>query len=76
MEKVRITYCKPCGYGKRAQRLASALRAVGLDAELVAGKGGIFEVAIGGKVVAQKTRAGFPTGERPASTASTRSPIP
>ena len=63
MEKVRITYCKPCGYGRRAQRLASALRAVGLEAELIAGRGGIFEVAVGSNVVAKKTRAGFPTEE-------------
>ena len=32
-----------------------------VDAELIVGHSGIFEVAVDGKVVATKTRAGFPT---------------
>lgn len=32
-----------------------------MDATLVKGHSGIFEVAVGGKVVAAKGRAGFPT---------------
>lgn len=32
-----------------------------MDAKLVAGSGGIFEVAVDGKVVAKKGMAGFPT---------------
>ena len=32
-----------------------------MDAKLVAGSGGIFEVAVDGKVVAKKGMGGFPT---------------
>jgi selenoprotein W-related protein len=32
-----------------------------VDAKLVAGSGGIFEVAVDGKVVAKKGMSGFPT---------------
>lgn len=32
-----------------------------VEAELVQGSGGIFEIAVNGKVVASKGRAGFPT---------------
>lgn len=32
-----------------------------MDAKLVAGSGGIFEVAVDGKVVAKKGMSGFPT---------------
>jgi selenoprotein W-related protein len=31
-----------------------------VEAELVAGSGGIFEVAVDGRVVAKKTASGFP----------------
>lgn len=31
-----------------------------IDAQLVKGSGGIFEVAVDGKIVAKKTLAGFP----------------
>jgi selenoprotein W-related protein len=31
-----------------------------VDAELIPGSGGIFEVAVDGKVVAAKTASGFP----------------
>jgi selenoprotein W-related protein len=34
---------------------------LGLNAELIVGHSGIFEVAVDGKVVAAKTRAGFPS---------------
>ncbi len=34
-----------------------------LDAELIVGHSGIFEVAVNGNVVASKTRSGFPTPE-------------
>ena len=34
-----------------------------LDAELLVGHSGIFEVAVNGTVVASKTRSGFPTPE-------------
>jgi selenoprotein W-related protein len=62
MPTIKITYCKPCGYATRAQRVAAALStALGLEAELVAGKGGIFEVTVDGKAVAKKARSGLPT---------------
>lgn len=34
-----------------------------MDAKLVRGSGGIFEVAVDGKVVAKKTLDGFPSPE-------------
>ena len=36
---------------------------LGADATLIAGSGGIFEVAFEQKVIAAKTRAGFPADE-------------
>ena len=36
---------------------------LGLEAELIVGHSGIFEVAVDGKVVATKTRTGFPSPE-------------
>jgi len=42
--------------------VVEALReAVGIEAKLVKGHGGIFTVAVGGEVVARKTWEGFPT---------------
>lgn len=35
-------------------------QALEVDAELIPGSGGIFEVAVDGKVVAAKTASGFP----------------
>jgi len=59
---IQITYCKPCGYRARAQRVADALRdQLGVQVELVAGKGGIFEIAVDGKMVARRRRDGFPS---------------
>lgn len=61
MKPVVITYCKPCGYLKRAQTTAAALsEKVGVEPELVPGKGGIFQIAVGGEIVAKRTQAGFP----------------
>lgn len=58
---VTITYCKPCGYLKHAEKAAAALEdELGVVAELVAGKGGIYQVAVDSEVVAKKTRQGFP----------------
>jgi selenoprotein W-related protein len=55
-----ITYCKPCGYEKRAQDLAqSLLRELGVQPTLAPGKGGIFDVAVDGRSIAKKTRDGF-----------------
>lgn len=45
--------------------MADVLReALGVDAELVRGGRGIFEVAVDGRVVARKTLDGFPTPEQ------------
>ncbi|WP_062993026.1 SelT/SelW/SelH family protein [Nocardia anaemiae] len=58
---VTITYCRPCGYLRRAEKAATALEnELGVVAELVPGKGGIYQVAVNGEVVAKKTRSGFP----------------
>ena len=41
--------------------MAAALKdTLGVEATLIPGSGGIFEVAVEGAVVAAKTRAGFP----------------
>lgn len=61
MKSVSIIYCKPCGYLKRATDAAAALeRKFGVTAELVPGKGGIFEVRVGDKVVAKRVQGHFP----------------
>ncbi|MGW2665134.1 SelT/SelW/SelH family protein [Nocardia tengchongensis] len=62
MSGVVITYCKPCGYLKRAQAAAEALGTqLGITPELVPGSGGVYRVTVDGEVVAAKTRQGFPT---------------
>ena len=61
MTEVSITYCRPCGYEKRAKEAAALLRdRLGLDAALVPGKGGVFEIKLGDKVVARRTKGHFP----------------
>lgn len=61
MTDVSIVYCKPCGYEKRAADAASELRKqLKIAASLVPGKGGIFEVQVGGKVVAKRVKGHFP----------------
>jgi selenoprotein W-related protein len=61
MPDVSITYCKPCGYETRAADAAAALqRELNVAATLVPGTGGIFEVKVGGKVVAAKSAGHFP----------------
>ncbi|AYF73773.1 SelT/SelW/SelH family protein [Nocardia yunnanensis] len=61
MSQVVITYCKPCGYLKRAQAAAEALDTrLGIAPELVPGKGGVYRVTVDGQVVAAKSRQGFP----------------
>jgi selenoprotein W-related protein len=61
LKDVSIVYCRPCGYEKRAAEAATALRKeLGLAATLVAGKGGIFEVQVGDKVVAKRVKGHFP----------------
>ncbi|RCW22668.1 selT/selW/selH-like putative selenoprotein [Ciceribacter lividus] len=61
MTDVTITYCHPCGYGKRAAQAADALqRELSVTTNLVAGKGGIFEVRVDGEIVAKRIKGHFP----------------
>jgi selenoprotein W-related protein len=61
MPDVSITYCKPCGYLSRAEAAAAELKKeLGVDATLIPGKGGIFQVEVDGKVVAKKRLFHFP----------------
>ena len=58
---VEIVYCKPCGYEWRAKQVAAALRQqLAINAKLVPGTGGIFEVRVDDAVVAKRSIAGFP----------------
>jgi len=58
MPDVSIIYCRPCGYEKRAKEAAAALRArLAIDAKLVPGRGGIFEVKVGDKTVSKREGA-------------------
>jgi selenoprotein W-related protein len=61
MSDVSIIYCRPCGYVKRARDVAIALREqLSLAATLVPGTGGIFEVKVGEKTVAKRSKGHFP----------------
>jgi selenoprotein W-related protein len=49
-------------YLPRATRAAAVLKErLGVDATLIKGAGGVFQVAVDGEVVARKTLDGFPT---------------
>jgi selenoprotein W-related protein len=74
MSDVSITYCRPCGYEKRAREAAAALRErLNIDASLVPGTGGVFEVRVGDKVVAKRAKGHFPdTAEVVAAVAAAR----
>ena len=64
MADVTIVYCRPCGFEKRAKEAAAALRLqFALEADLVAGKGGIFQVKLGDRVVASRSKGHFPGTE-------------
>jgi selenoprotein W-related protein len=64
MKGVVITYCRPCGYEKRAKTAASALqKELGVEATLKAGTGGIFQVRVGDEIVAARTKSHFPDSE-------------
>jgi len=61
---ITITYCKPCGYVTRAARIQHVLHErLGLESELIPGKGGIFEVKWGDEVIAKKAARHFPDEE-------------
>ncbi|MDA9495722.1 Rdx family protein [Bradyrhizobium sp. CCBAU 11361] len=74
MSDVTIIYCRPCGYEKRAKEVAAALRRqLALEADLVAGKGGIFQVKLGDRIVASRSKGHFPgTDEIVAAVAAAR----
>jgi selenoprotein W-related protein len=61
MADVSIIYCRPCGYEKRAREAAALLRErLAIDAILVPGTGGIFEVKVGEHTVAKRIKGHFP----------------
>jgi selenoprotein W-related protein len=61
MSDVSIIYCRPCGYEQRAKDAAAALReSLAVEAKLVPGTGGIFEVRVGEETVAKRSRGHFP----------------
>jgi selenoprotein W-related protein len=61
MSELTIIYCRPCGYEKRAKDVAAALREqLALDATLVPGTGGVFEVKLGDKTVIKRAKGYFP----------------
>jgi selenoprotein W-related protein len=50
--QVKIEYCVPCGYLPRATALASEIKnKYGVDAELIEGVKGIFDVYVDDKLV-------------------------
>ncbi|MBR1167738.1 SelT/SelW/SelH family protein [Bradyrhizobium sp. DASA03005] len=64
MSDVTIIYCRPCGYEKRAKEAAAALRRqLGLESDLVPGKGGVFQVKLGDRIVASRSKGHFPDGD-------------
>jgi len=61
MADVTIIYCRPCGYEKRAKDAAAALRRqLALESDLVPGKGGVFQVKLGERIVATRSKGYFP----------------
>jgi selenoprotein W-related protein len=61
MSDVSIIYCRPCGYENRAKEAAAALRQqLAIDAKLVPGTGGVFEVRVGDEIVAKRSKGHFP----------------
>ncbi|TAN58857.1 MAG: SelT/SelW/SelH family protein [Rhodospirillales bacterium] len=61
MSDVSIIYCRPCGYEKRAKEAAVELKnKLGIEAMLVPGAGGVFEVKVGEQTVAKRSKGFFP----------------
>lgn len=54
MKKVRIVYCKPCGYFPEASSLKRFLESYDVSVELVAGTNGVFDVYFEGRLVFSK----------------------
>ena len=53
--QIRITYCLECNYLPRATSLAAELKQrFGVDAELIVGHEGIFDVEVDGRKVFSK----------------------
>jgi len=64
MSQVTIVYCRPCGYERRAREAAAALQAAcNVEARLVPGTGGIFEISVGDRIVAKRAKGHFPSSE-------------
>lgn len=60
--RVTITYCAPCGYEKRARDAAARLaRELSIDPAIVAGKGGVFRVSLGDRVLLSRAKGYFPS---------------
>ena len=59
---VKIEYCVPCGYLPRAQALSAEIKKkYGVDAELIKGVKGIFDVYVDDKLVFSRHQEGrFP----------------
>jgi selenoprotein W-related protein len=74
MSDISIVYCRPCGYEKRAKDAATALRErFSIEAKLVPGTGGVFEVKVGDRTVARRAKGHFPdTAEVVAAVAAAR----
>ena len=61
---VSIVYCRPRGYEKRAKEAAAAVqRQCKVEPELVPRSGGIFEVKVGDRTVANRAKGHFPSSE-------------
>jgi selenoprotein W-related protein len=61
MSDVTIIYCRPCGYERRAKDIAAALcRQLALETDLVPGKGGIFQIKVGDRIVASRSKGHCP----------------
>ena len=60
--KITITYCVPWNYLPEATSLAAAISdEIGVEAELIEGKGGIFDVVVDGNLIFSKKKTGrFP----------------
>lgn len=58
---ISITYCVPCRYEKRARAAADELRSqLGIEATLIASKGGVFKVHMNDMLLTQRTSNYFP----------------